>query len=342
VKKYLAAGGTPFVRNANPERFLVTGGAGFIGSHVAEELLNNGNYVVSVDNFDDYYDPEIKKRNIEKLKGYFRFSSKKIDIRDSSSMDEIFSKNKIDRVIHLAAKAGVRASLKNPKLYYDVNVNGTKGLLELASKHNIKDFVFASSSSVYGKNKKMPFCEIDKIKKQISPYAKTKKEAEILCKEISSMDEMNISCLRFFTVYGPRGRPDMAPYKFVDLISKDKKIDIYVSKKEFENGKMARDFTYIDDIVNGILLSVEKNEGFNIFNLGMGKPVKLNEFISIIEKTLNKKAKKKFIGRQKGDVLETYANISKAENLLGYDPKIPIEQGIERLVNWYKEVNQIS
>lgn len=340
--KYLAAGGTPFVRNTIFERFLVTGGAGFIGSHVSEELLNNGNYVVCVDNFDDYYNPKIKKRNIKNLEGYFRFSSYNVDIRDCSSMDKIFSENKIDKIIHLAAKVGVRASLENPKLYYDVNVNGTKILLDLASRHNIKDFIFASSSSVYGENKKIPFCEVDEINKQISPYAKTKKDAEILCEKANSKDNMNLSCLRFFTVYGPRGRPDMAPFKFVDLISNDKEIDIYVSEEEFENGKMARDFTYIDDIVNGILFSAEKNKGFNIFNLGRREPVKLNEFISVIEKTLDKKARKNFIGRQKGDVLETYANISKAENLLDYNPRISIEEGIKKFVDWYKEINQNS
>lgn len=319
-------------------KFLVTGGAGFIGSHLCERLLENKeNLVFCIDNFNDYYNPKIKEKNIESFLSNPNFKLFREDITDKEKMEEIISSHHFDKIIHLAARAGVRASLEVPELYYEVNVTGTKNLLDLAVKYKIKKFIFASSSSVYGINKKIPFSENDEINNQVSPYAKTKKQGEIICKEYHDKYGINITALRFFTVYGPKGRPDMAPYKFIDLVSNDMPIQIYLSEEEFNRGKMARDFTFVKDIIDGIILAVEKNFEFEIFNLGRGNPVKLNEFISIVEKFLNKKAKKEFINRQKGDVPITYADISKAKKMLGYEPKVSFEEGIEQTVNWFQK-----
>ena len=318
-------------------KILVTGGAGFIGSHLCERLLAKKHNVLCLDDFNNYYNPKIKKSNLKRCISNPKFRLFKADITNLNELEKIFSKNKIDKIIHLAARAGVRASMKNPKLYEKVNANGTKNLLDLCVKYNIRNFIFGSSSSIYGTNKKTPFSESDRINNQISPYAKTKKAGELLCKKYHKKHNLNIFCLRFFTVYGPRGRPDMAPYKFVDLITKAKPIQIYLEEKEFNKGKMARDFTYVEDIVQGIILAADKVKGFSIFNLGNGRPVKLNKFIKTIEKSLRKKAKKEFIGRQKGDVLVTYADISKAKKILGYKPKISVEKGMDKFVSWYKE-----
>jgi len=316
---------------------LVTGGAGFIGSHLCERLLKDRFNVVCVDNFNAYYEPKRKENNIADCLKYENFMLYRADILNAKILEDIFSEKKIDIVIHLAAMAGVRSSIKNPQIYYDVNVDGTKNLLDVSVKYNIKKFIFGSSSSVYGENKKIPFSEQDEVNTQVSPYAKTKKKAEDLCGQYHRNFGLKITCLRFFTVYGPRGRPDMAPFMFVESIINNIPIKIYSSKEEFENGSLARDFTYVDDIINGIMLSVEKNIGFEIINLGKGNPIKINEFVDAIEKLLGKKAEKTFIGRQKGDVPLTFADISKARNLLGYAPKTSLEAGMAKFIEWYKK-----
>ena len=309
---------------------LVTGGAGFIGSHICDALLDRGDCVVCVDNFDSYYDPAIKEKNIKQCLLNSNFELYKVDVRDFEKLGKIFEKEKIDKIVHLAAKAGVRASFENQKEYFDVNVNGTKNLLELAVRHKIKNFVFGSSSSVYGVNKKVPFSEDDKADNQISPYAESKRKAELLCKDFHDKNHLNVTCLRFFTVYGPRGRPDMAPYKFTKIISDGKEIEMY------GDGTTKRDYTYIKDIINGVVSALDKDFGFEIINLGDSNTVELTYFIKLIEKNVGKKAKIKKMPMQKGDVPVTYADITKARRLLGYEPKVKIEEGIKLFVDWFK------
>ena len=308
---------------------MVTGGAGFIGSHTCDALLKKGKKVLCLDNFNDYYSPKIKKKHIKHNIENSNFILKKADIRDYEKLDEIFKKHKIKKIIHLAARAGVRPSLENSKLYFDVNVMGTLNLLEMAKKHNIKTFIFGSSSSVYGDNKKTPFKESDLTENQISPYASTKKINELMCKTYSNLYNINCTCLRFFTVYGPRGRPDMAPYKFTDIIYNEKTIEMY------GEGTSSRDYTYVTDLVDGIINALEKSYKYEIFNLGNSNPIELKKFINIIEKALDKKARIIKKPMPIGDVNTTYADISKSNKMLNYAPKIKIEEGIKKLVDWY-------
>ncbi len=296
-------------------KILVTGGTGFIGSHVCEALLEKGFSVVCVDNFDDYYSLKIKERNIRGCLKNKNFKSYKKDITNYDDMKKVFEENGITKIVHLAAKAGVRASFENPELYKKVNVEGTRNLLKLAKEFGVKNFVFGSSSSVYGGNKKIPFSEEDETRDQISPYASSKKEAEILCREYSEKYGLNVVCLRFFTVYGPRGRPDMAVYKFTKLVNEGKEIPVY------GNIGSKRDYTFIMDAVDGILSALDKELGFEIINLGDSNSIELRYLISLIEKEVGKKAKVKKMERQKGDVDITFADISKAKKLLEYRPK---------------------
>ncbi len=313
------------------EQILVTGGAGFIGSHTCEALLNKEFSVLCIDDFNSYYDPKIKEKNIEQALKNHNFALYKIGITDKEALTKVFQENKISKIIHLAARAGVRASFEDKELYELVNIEGTRNLLELAKEFKIKNFVFGSSSSVYGTNTKIPFSEIDKTENQISPYAKTKKAAELLCKEYHDNFNLDITCLRFFTVYGPRGRPDMAIYKFTKLINEGKEIEVY------GNTKSKRDYTFVTDIVDGILSALKENLGFEIINLGDSNPIEIKYLIGLIEQELNQKAKIKVIKEQRGDVDITYAEISKAKKLLGYEPKIKIEQGIKLFVKWFKK-----
>jgi len=319
---------------------LVTGGCGFIGSHVCEALLERGDSVVCIDNFNDYYDPLKKEENAKILSTNPRFKLYRGDTRDKELLRKIFEleDNNLEKIIHLAARAGVRRSFEEPDLYFDTNINSTKNLLNFSADNKLP-FVFASSSSIYGVNTKVPFSEEDEVTNQVSPYATTKKHGEEICLWYSVQKGMDITCLRFFTVYGPRGRPDMAPYKFVDAIANNRQIEIYIDEQAFEMGEMARDYTYVKDIVSGILSSADRNSGnpFEIINLGRGQPIRLNEFVSTIEDLLGKKAIKKFIGAQKGDVPITYADISKARNLLGYNPQTSLKQGLKALVDWYQK-----
>lgn len=313
------------------ETILVTGGAGFIGSHVCDRLLKLGKKIICIDNLNPYYSPKRKIRNIQHNFENNNFLFIAIDIQKKDHLEQIFEKNKIDKIVHLAARAGVRPSIEKPLWYRDTNVNGTINLLELAKKHKIKNFIFGSSSSVYGKNKKIPFSETDNVDYPISPYAASKKACELFCYTYSHLCSLNVTCLRFFTVYGPRGRPDMAPYLFTKLINEGKPI------KMFGDGTTKRDYTYVSDIVDGIVEALDKSFRFEIINLGNNHPIELRYFISVIEKHLGKKAKIKKFPLQPGDVPITFADITKAARLIGYKPKVSIEEGMGKFIEWYKK-----
>lgn len=318
---------------------LVTGGAGFIGSHLCERLLKEANRVYVIDNFNNYYDPSIKRRNIEEIKKMCQENNIKLnkfkvfegDIRDTTFLKQVFV-NKIDSIVHLAAMAGVRPSIQNPVLYYDVNITGTLNLLEKCKENNIKQFVFASSSSVYGNNEKIPFMERDIVDNPISPYAATKKSGELLCHTYHHLFDMNVACLRFFTVYGPRQRPDLAIHKFTNLIIEGKDIPFY------GDGTTSRDYTYIDDIINGIIGSIDyidtDEKVFNVFNLGGDKTVSLLEMIETIENALYKKSNLNKMPMQPGDVNRTCADITHSKKLIGYNPQTKFEEGIRKFIKW--------
>ena len=310
---------------------LVTGGAGFIGFHTTKALLDRGESVIIVDNFNDYYDPKIKYNRIKQIKRHKDLVVYKKDISNYREMEKIFRKHKFDKICHLAAQAGVRYSLKDPFRYEIWNNLGTLNLLELCRKFKIKDFVYASSSSVYGGNKKIHFSEKDNVDSPISFYAATKKANELYAHVYHHLYGLNCTGLRFFTVYGPWGRPDMAAYKFVRAIEEGKPIEVY------NYGNMKRDFTYVSDIVKGILAAIDKPFGYEIFNLGNNRPVELNKFIAVIEKNLGRKAEKKMMPMQQGDVPATYADIRKAKKMLGFEPKTNVEQGVKKFVEWYKD-----
>ncbi|MBI3034084.1 GDP-mannose 4,6-dehydratase [Candidatus Woesearchaeota archaeon] len=315
-------------------KILITGGAGFIGSHVAERLLERGDSVTCVDNFSENYEPEIKKRNIRQAMQNKNYRLYREDVLNLKAMEAIFRQAMPERVIHLAAKVGVRPSISEPLPYVETNIKGTMNMLELARKQGIKNFVFASSSSVYGANKKVPFSEDDKTDRPISPYGATKKSGELLCYSYHELHRMNITCLRFFTAYGERGRPDMAPYKFTRLISEGKEIEMY------GDGRTKRDYTYIADIVSGITEALDRELGYETINLGNSEAVELRHLIELIEKETGKKARIKQLPMQPGDLPATYADIAKAKRLLGFSPKTKIETGIKRLVSWYRENKQ--
>lgn len=315
-------------------KILVTGGAGFIGSHLVESLLNSDNQVSVIDNFNDFYDPQIKRSNVA---SYIENKNCKLfegDIRDKAFIEKVFEHGPFDAIVHLAAMAGVRPSLENPGLYVDVNLVGTQNLLDASSSKpdQLPLFVFASSSSVYGARLSDSFKESDRTDKPISPYAATKMSGEMLCHSQHKATGMNIVCLRFFTVFGPRQRPDLAIHKFCRLIDEGKAIDMY------GDGTSRRDYTYIGDIVNGITKVLALQEpGFDIFNLGRSEPVVLSDMIACIEKSLGKKAKINSKPMQKGDVPNTFANIDKAKKLLSYEPKTSLDVGVREFVDWYKK-----
>lgn len=309
---------------------LVTGAAGFIGSHVCEFFINLGCPIIGIDNFDSFYAAKFKELNLAELKKNPEFIFYKTDIRNRKSLAQIFSENKVDVVIHLAAKAGVRPSIESIEEYYDVNVNGTVSLLESMRKYNVKKMIFASSSSIYGNNVKVPFSEPDSVDNPISPYASTKKSGELLCHVYHHLYNFDISCLRFFTVFGPRQRPDLAIHKFTRLIDEGRPIPFY------GDGSTSRDYTYIDDIVQGINCAVNHLNGYQIFNLGESNVITLNQLVQTIEISLNKKAILNKQPMQPGDVSKTYADISKAKLEIGYSPKFDFETGIIEFVKWYR------
>ncbi|MFA6950908.1 MAG: GDP-mannose 4,6-dehydratase [Lentimicrobiaceae bacterium] len=307
------------------KRVLVTGAAGFIGSNLTRHLLDQGNIVVGVDNFDSFYDPQLKLANISNLLKNSNFLLCEGDIRDSAFINEVMATHKPDAVVHLAARAGVRPSIEQPVLYYDVNVTGTLVLLEAMRNHGIKNMAFASSSSVYGNNKKTPFAETDNVDNPISPYAATKKADELLCYTYHHLYGFNIFCLRFFTVYGHNQRPEMAIQQFGRLIREGKTITMY------GDGTSRRDYTYIDDIVDGITASIERLKGYEIINLGNHDTIALKDLIDQIAKTLGREAIIKQLPLQPGDVNITYADITKASKLLGFQPKHSIQEGLEKM-----------
>jgi UDP-glucuronate 4-epimerase len=313
-------------RNKN---ILVTGGAGFIGSNLIEKLLKEGYEVVCLDNFNDYYNPQIKRNNIKPYLREKRFDLIEADIRDKDTLKKVFEKYKFRKVIHLAAQAGVRLSLKQPNLYVDVNVNGTLNLLELSKEYKIKYFVFGSSSSVYGATKEIPFSEEGKLT-PISPYGVSKRTGELLCSTYNHLYNLPVTVLRFFTVYGPRQRPDMAIHKFTKLIDEGKEICLY------GNGETSRDYTYISDIIEGIISALNTDFNYEIFNLGNSNPTNLSRLISLIEKNLGKTVKIKYLPEQPGDPSSTFADISKSKRILNYKPKIKMEEGIKNFIEWYK------
>lgn len=310
-------------------RILVTGGAGFIGSHLVEKLLERNHEVIVIDNFDPFYDPKIKEKNLEKSHDFRFFKLFRVDILDRSEIRKIFLKYHLDCIVHLAAKAGVRPSLNDPIGYYKVNVEGTLHLLEECRNHKISKFIFASSSSVYGNNAKVPFSETDIVDFPISPYAATKKAGELLCHYYHYLYGIDIFALRFFTVYGPRQRPDLAIHKFFQLLKNHKPLPIY------GDGSTSRDYTYIDDIIDGILKSIDRVKGYEIINLGESKTVSLNDLIKLIEKIIGDKVQIQRLDLQPGDVLRTYADISKAKKLLDYFPKTDLETGLKNFFEWF-------
>lgn len=316
----------------NSRSILVTGGAGFIGSHLADRLLGeNGWKVTVVDDLNDFYSPEIKRSNIAKQLTHDNYEFVEADIRDTVAMERLFASSSFDVVAHLAARAGVRPSLCQPKLYADTNITGTLNLLEQSRIHGVKQFVFASSSSVYGINCKMPFAEDDRVHQPISPYASTKAAGELLCHTYSHLHDIRTVCLRFFTVYGARQRPDLAIHKFARLISEDKPIQM------FGDGTTRRDYTYIDDIIQGVRASIDYDGSMHeVFNLGESQTIELRELISLLEASLGKKAIIDQQPMQPGDVPCTYADITKARELLGYDPTIKIDEGIPKFVDWFR------
>lgn len=311
---------------------LVTGGAGFIGSHLCERLIREGHSVLCFDNFDNFYDPNLKIKNVEEISKKYPgpFTLVTGDIRNRDHLTDLFQKNRIDGVFHLAARAGVRPSLADPLLYEDVNLRGTLTLLEICKAFGVNPFVFASSSSVYGENQRVPFSETDLDIQPISPYGATKRAGELLCYSYHHLYGMDIACLRIFTAYGPRQRPEMAIHKFTALIDQGREVPMY------GDGSSKRDYTYIDDLIDGMMGVLHHHKGYEIYNLGESRTTSLKDLIGLIETTLGKKANIKVMAPQPGDVSITYADITKAKRMLGYQPKMDMEEGIRRFVEWYK------
>jgi UDP-glucuronate 4-epimerase len=312
---------------------LVTGGAGFIGSHLIERLDSESVSAVCLDNFNEFYSPQLKRRNLSAVQDSDFIEIVEGDIRDEDLVGQVFGSYDIDAVVHLAALAGVRPSIENPLLYEEVNCRGTLNLLECASEADVERFVFGSSSSVYGVNQKVPFSEDDPVPNPISPYAATKRAGELFCHVHHHLTGMPVICLRFFTVYGPRQRPDLAIHKFTRLMHEDKTLPLY------GDGSSRRDYTYVTDIVDGIMASLRCEVDFEIVNLGGEDPISLNKLVSLIEDAMGKEARVEHLPDQPGDVPITYADISKARKLLNYEPQFPIGKGIENFVTWYRETN---
>jgi UDP-glucuronate 4-epimerase len=308
---------------------LVTGGAGFIGSHLVEALIKEGREVIVLDSFDDFYLPEIKRRNLEALADRPGFKLVEGDIRDETLVESVFSGHPIGVVVHLAARAGVRPSIQQPVLYCDVNVHGTTVLLEACRRHGIAKFIFGSSSSVYGNNVKLPFSEKDDVDRPISPYAATKRAGELLCATYHELYRLNVFALRFFTVYGPRQRPEMAIHKFTRLIDRGLPVP------RFGDGSTRRDYTFVSDIIDGLRRAIERVQGYEIINLGGSQTTRLSDLIGLIEKHLGQKAIVEAGPGQPGDVVATEADVEKARRLLGFEARVPLDEGIGRFVEWY-------
>ncbi|MBN1673059.1 MAG: GDP-mannose 4,6-dehydratase [Kiritimatiellae bacterium] len=311
-------------------QILLTGGAGFLGSHLADRLVGRGDAVLVLDNLNSYYDPAVKRANMAGLADAPGFTFVEGDILHDNILGDIFAARKFDVVVHLAARAGVRASVENPGLYEEVNCRGTLNLLNLAVRRKVARFVFASSSSVYGNSAAVPFRETEHVNRPISPYAATKAAGELLCYTTHHLYGLSVNVLRFFTAYGPRQRPDMAIHKFTRLIDRGESIPFY------GDGSSERDYTYCGDIIDGVVAAIDRDLGFEILNLGESRTTKLSALVAIIEKNLGKKAVLEKLPLQPGDVQRTCADISKARRLLGYNPGTTVEEGIARFVEWYR------
>ncbi len=312
---------------------LVTGAAGFIGSHACEALLARGDRVVGLDNLNDYYSPDRKRANLDEVRAKpngSAFTFVEGDIRDRSLVKRLFAEHRFQGVIHLAAMAGVRKSIEDPHLYYDVNLTGTLNLVDAAHRHQTAAFVLASTSSVYGNTQQVPFVETDPCIQPLVPYASSKRAAELLGFTYHHLYQMPFTALRFFTVYGPRGRPDMMAYKVADSIIFGREVPLY------NNGKMHRDWTYVEDIVQGVVAAVDRPLGFETINLGRGQPVLLADFVAMIEELTGRKARLVPAPMPDTDIAFTHADITKARRLLGYDPQISVREGVARFWNWYQ------
>ncbi|KPK15292.1 MAG: epimerase [Myxococcales bacterium SG8_38] len=317
------------------KKILLTGAAGFIGSNTASALLRRGDVVVGVDNLNDYYDPARKLTNLEEVRSSAPEPGKlifhKMDIRDEAGIDALCAEHRFDVIIHLAAMAGVRASIEDPKLYFDVNLGGTLNLLLSAQRHGQPLFVFASTSSVYGETDVIPFVETDRADRPLAPYPASKRAAELLGYSYFHLFGQNFTALRFFTVYGPRGRPDMMAYKVLDNIFRGMEVPLY------NDGRMHRDWTYVDDIVQGVLAATNKPLGYEIVNLGRGQPTLLADFVRLIERQAGRRAHLTSSPMPAADIGYTYASIDRARELLGYFPTVTVEQGVERFWRWYRQ-----
>lgn len=312
-------------------RVLVTGAAGFIGSHVAEALLARGDTVAGLDNFNDYYNPARKRANVAPLLPHPRFTLHEADLRDEGRIEHLCAEGRFDAVVHLAAMAGVRFSIERAPLYVDVNVRGTINLLEGVRKAGTPHFVFASTSSVYGRTDRLPFREDDPLGHPLAPYPATKIAGEVMGHAYHNLFGLSFTALRFFSVYGPRGRPDMMPYHITDCIVHDRAFTLY------EGGEMYRDWTYIDDIVSGVVAAVDRPMGYEVINLGRGEPVRMADFVELVEEIVGKPARMTTPPAPPSEPPVTYADISKARALLGYNPTTSVAEGMHRFWEWYRE-----
>lgn len=311
-------------------KVLVTGGAGFIGSHLVESLLSQGRRVAVVDNLDDFYSPECKRRNLLEASRLGKFPVHEADIRDFDALKGIFERERAEVVVHAAARAGVRPSIEQPKLYEDVNIAGTLNLLMLARAFGVRKFVLISSSSVYGATARVPFSEDHVEMRPISPYAATKLASELFCYTYSHLHDLSIISLRLFTVYGPRQRPDLAIHKFAALLDAGRPIPV------FGDGSASRDFTFVEDIVAGILAAIDYETRYDVFNLGSSRPVRVLDLVRLLEEVSGKRAQVEFLPPQPGDVPATWADLTRVRRELGYEPKTPLQQGLEKFWAWYR------
>jgi UDP-glucuronate 4-epimerase len=311
-------------------RYLVTGGAGFVGSHLADALLARGDEVICVDNFNDYYSPARKRRNIEGALAQPGYTLVEADLRDDAAIDAVFATHRPDKVAHLAAMGSISYSVRHPKLYEEVNIRGTLNVLDASRRHSARGVVLASTSSIYGRTEKIPFVETDSTDRPLAPYPASKKADEVIAAAYNTSYGLPCICVRFFNVYGPRGRPDMTPYMFTDAIANDRPITLY------DQGRPRRDWTFVDDIIAGVAAALDADLSYEIFNLGRGQPVMMRDFVTIIEGLVGKMAQIVDAQLPANEAQVTYADVGKARELLGYNPQVSIEEGLSRFWAWYQ------
>jgi len=311
-------------------RYLVTGGAGFVGSHLADALLARGDEVICVDNFNDYYSPARKRRNIEGALAQPGYTLVEADLRDDAAIDAVFATHRPDKVAHLAAMGSISYSVRHPKLYEEVNIRGTLNVLDASRRHSARGVGLASTSSIYGRTEKIPFVETDSTDRPLAPYPASKKADEVIAAAYNTSYGLPCICVRFFNVYGPRGRPDMTPYMFTDAIANDRPITLY------DQGRPRRDWTFVDDIIAGVAAALDADLSYEIFNLGRGQPVMMRDFVTIIEGLVGKMAQIVDAQLPANEAQVTYADVGKARELLGYNPQVSIEEGLSRFWAWYQ------